>query len=343
MKSTPGHCSLSHIGPTVGDILGWDGIKCTRNVDILKGAVMDRYKSLAAGALVMDPIKVFIKREPHKEKKLREGKYRLISAVSLVDTMVDRMLLQNFTHKFIDQHHVLPTAVGWTPLRGGHRLLRAKFPRAAMTADKSSWDWTFQAWLLRVLLEFLIRAGNGGPEWERVLRLRFEALFHQAFFRFADGTIVLQCIPGIMKSGCYMTICLNSMGQFAMHLAAGGKPNAGFWSMGDDTIQDPVEDLEGYLQRLSKAGCVIKECSITQDYDFAGWKFPLHGLPRPMYEDKHKYLMLHADPSNKSFWESYQLMYANDPTMLKDIRQILEHVDARLTKPYSTLVRVWQG
>lgn len=345
MKSTPGFCALSHLGPTVGEILGWDGLQCTRNLDALKAHVRSRYLSLANGNLIMDPIKVFIKREPHKAKKVLEGKYRVISAVSLVDTMVDRIVGQNFLEKFVAEHAELPSAVGWTPLRGGYRLLRQKFPRRALMADKQAWDWTCQEWPIEDVIDVIVRLarlGGADDEWETVFRMRMECLFSKAFYQFPDGSVVQQTTPGIMKSGCLWTICFNSMIQFVLHLNAGGK-RGNFWSLGDDTIQDEEEDVQAYLARLQSLGCIVKEYNVTEDYDFAGWQFPSRGLPVPMYEEKHKFLLMHSDPRNKSLWHSYQLMYANEPTMLSDIHRILDHHDASLYQSPGLLRKIWTG
>ena len=39
-----------------------------------------------------DPIRVFVKNEPHSSKKLEEGRVRLIMSVSIVDQLVERVL-----------------------------------------------------------------------------------------------------------------------------------------------------------------------------------------------------------------------------------------------------------
>lgn len=64
-------------------ILGYEG----DNVKILYDTVMRRLTILVEGP-VCDPINLFVKQEPHKEKKVKAGAWRLIHGVSIVDQMV---------------------------------------------------------------------------------------------------------------------------------------------------------------------------------------------------------------------------------------------------------------
>lgn len=68
---------------------------------------------------IADPIRLFIKPEPHKEKKLVEGRYRLISSVSVVDQIIDHMLFGEMNQKMIQKWHSIPNKAGWSPVNGG--------------------------------------------------------------------------------------------------------------------------------------------------------------------------------------------------------------------------------
>lgn len=72
-------------------------------------AVTERIQSLLSGEMEADDIKVFVKQEPHSWEKISEGRFRLISAVSMVDTMVDRIVFGDLVDR------VLATA-GETPV-----------------------------------------------------------------------------------------------------------------------------------------------------------------------------------------------------------------------------------
>lgn len=93
MDSVPGNCSLNRLGTTNREVFKYDGENYDpERVSLVRLAVWDRFNNLVSGNLQCDPIKVFVKQEPHKRKKLDEGRLRLISSVSLIDTIIDRIL-----------------------------------------------------------------------------------------------------------------------------------------------------------------------------------------------------------------------------------------------------------
>lgn len=212
-----------------------------------------------------DNIKVFVKPEPHKVAKLREGRLRLISGVSMVDTMIDRILFGWLAHKAMTTVSKTPCRVGWTPLMSGWRELRKRFiGKPILCLDKSAWDWTVQPWLIDVLFLFVNElAESPGHWWRCAAANRFNALFVSAKYEFGDGTIVQQEGKGIMKSGCYLTLLLNSVSQVALHVAAslrlGVDPTLNVpQAMGDDTIQVSPADLNGYVKEVEALGCKVK-------------------------------------------------------------------------------------
>lgn len=112
----------------------------TFRVSALEFMVRERWNALGKS----DPLKVFVKQEPHKMAKIQEGRYRLISAVSLVDTMIDRILFRTMWAKALSKPLRTPSAVGWVPLSGGWRSIRQMLPGRTVAIDKSAWDWTVQ-------------------------------------------------------------------------------------------------------------------------------------------------------------------------------------------------------
>lgn len=279
-----------------------------------------------------DPIKVFVKQEPHKKKKLDEERYRLISAVSVVDTMVDRMLFQDMAKQALNTLYETPSMVGWTPLMGGYKILKRLFPGRVVCVDKASYDWTVPEWMVSLWLDFIIELSYDSPEfWRRLVKARFRMLFYDAVFKFADGLVVRQKYPGIMKSGCFLTILLNSVGQVILHAAVQqrlGRPLADNLPrcMGDDTVQNYFNYLEEYLTLMSNMGFRVKEARVQNWIEFAGfaidWDFAV-----PAYWEKHLFSLAHMDYTVlEEALTSYQIIYACEPAMLSVVHALMDKV-----------------
>lgn len=172
---------------TIGDALGWNGVEFEKEkIDELRALVWQRMQMLKE-IPISDNIRVFVKPEPHKQQKLEEGRYRLISAVSLIDTMVDRVLFGWLAKAALSTVGKTPCAVGWSPVKGGWRSVKHRFKRT-ICLDKSAWDWTVQAWLIEAYHRFVNELALQAPAWWReCVHRRFTLLFRAAVFQFRDG------------------------------------------------------------------------------------------------------------------------------------------------------------
>lgn len=307
-----------------------------------KSLVLMRIDKLLQGELEVDPIKVFIKQEPHKVKKLREHRERLILAISMIDTMIDRILFGWFQHGLVRNHMKTPIAVGWTPMKGGYRAIK-RGPK--LMADKSMWDWTV-TWQARDMIEVIKRLHEPDPDWERLVDMRYDLLFKHSVYQFPTGLMVRQTTEGVMKSGCLLTIAGNSVMQLLMHLIAIGRTgdaDGWFYAGGDDTIQDVPREPERYLAELDNMGAIVKEHLISDDGEFMGFGYN-KTLPVPLYEKKHEFLLLHMPQAHQEdFLQSYMLMYANHPVMYGKLVVLARAMGmGELDRPY-TYKQVWLG
>lgn len=295
-----------------------------------KDAVWRRFHSLECGSMIADPLKVFVKTEPHNLKKLADGRYRLISGVSLVDTMIDRILFSWLSRAVLEKSGKTPVRVGWDVSGGGWRELYNYFAGQTVTCiDKSSWDWTMQPWVSHALLHVIKQLMFNAPEWHvRMIESRFRLLFGLAIFRFSDGTQVKQVGTGIMKSGCYMTIIFNSIAQILLHVGAtlrmGGDPQEGMPEcLGDDTVQTTPKDLREYVTHLEKLGCKVKGVKLSSFIEFAGMQITSDRVI-PSYWKKHMFrLRHHKDESFGEFCEAMQILYAHSPNAVEIFRSAL--------------------
>lgn len=351
-NSVPGYCTMAKYGSINREVLKittddhGNKIYDAERVAILKYLVKERFFfMLDEDRIESDPIKVFVKQEPHKLKKLEEQRYRLIHGVSLVDSMIDRILLGAMMRNATMPNNLLrtPCVVGWNPARGGWRSLVSNFSSGGFSIDRTAWDFTVQEWLVQMWQDFLIDLHPNAPEWwVKMLRNRFTALFYLARFKFPDGVEICQEKPGIMKSGCLMTLILNSVGQSIMHalvmLRLGRDPYDNTpWCAGDDTLQHPCGYEEEYHKELSKL-CLIKEAEVTEGYtEFIGFYFTTNGFC-PAYWQKHLYQLRHLDPRvEREALVSYQYLWYNHAPMLKCIQDFAFRVSPSLVLPHSVL------
>jgi len=100
------------------------------------------------------------------------------------------------------------------------------------------------------------------PRLLNVVRNRF-ACFSLSLFQLSDGTLIAQELPGIMKSGSYLTSSMNSRIRCLMAEIIGSE-----WciAMGDDSVEAFVEDAPAKYLAL---GHTCKEYELCPT-DFEG-------------------------------------------------------------------------
>lgn len=300
--SSPGYPYMRS-GPTNGDLFRVvDGIPDPARVEHFWQIVQQQI--LTGNA---DPIRLFVKAEPHKLAKIENGRYRLISSVSVVDQLIDHMLFGDFNQVLIDECVFIPSKAGWSQYGGGWRMM----PREPwMALDKSSWDWTVHGWLVDMVLAFRAQqCNNMHDRWMQLARWRYERLFGDPVFVTSGGLLLRQKQPGVMKSGCVNTISDNSIMQVILHLRVSyemGVEPGPIYTMGDDTLQAPVERLDDYMRAISQFS-IVKE--MTLENEFAGCRF--HGRRvEPLYRGKHAFNLLHLNGDYvQQIADSYVLLY----------------------------------
>lgn len=191
-----------------------------------------------------DPIRLFVKNEPHPIKKIEEGRFRLISSVSLVDQLVERLLFGPQNEAEIAQWQSVPSKPGmglsqkwqqsalWNDLANKHRVA------PAAEADISGFDWSVQKWELEADVCIRIERGKFPERMRKAALNRFKC-FSNAVFQLSNGELIEQGLPGLMKSGSYCTSSTNSRIRCLMAELIEAP-----WciAMGDDSVEGFVEN-----------------------------------------------------------------------------------------------------
>lgn len=269
-----------------------------------------------------------IKKEPHSQAKLRDGRYRLISVLSLVDQMVDRCLFGTTVSTQVSHPMDSPGKSGWSPFPEGFVHLERMFDGPVLATDCSAFDWTFPAWLVDMIHDLRMELMKGSSEsYRAACRARWhEVLGTSCVIRLPSGERLRQTVLGLMKSGWLNTISVNSDAQWFITVLAfirafPGQSLPRLWAMGDDVLlfwlasldwSDEPRDPAKLVAEIAQLGILTKMA--TPERDFAGFRFHLNGEVVPLYSTKHKFMLAHADASQvRELCSAYGLLYALTP------------------------------
>lgn len=203
-----------------------------------------------------DPVRVFIKNEPHKVTKIMEGRSRLISNVGVVDELIDRLLSMHQIEQEISRYQTIPAkaGLGFTDemSQALWAITTAECPEPA-SSDVKAWDWHFAKWMYDACVDLDITlCENPTVLWERLLRNR---AYCSAWKVFVDpsGCMFAQLTPGIQASGSYRTTSWNSKARVCCAYLIGAT-----WamSMGDDAAEEAVE---GAVDRYAAIGVTVTD------------------------------------------------------------------------------------
>lgn len=340
MSSTPGHCELSKYGSTNKEIfkVSEDGTMDEQRYQIVRAIVYKRFMEVI-NSPTADPIKLFIKMEPHKTEKIETNRFRLISSVSLIDGLVDRLLYMVFAHKVTANFQNTGILIGYNPTKGGHRFFNQSFSnkRPKLMLDQKAFDWTYKPWMAVVFYNLLLDLNvTPTPWWESAVQNRMHSLFESPEFIFSDGFKIQQPVRGVMKSGMYMTIIQNSIAILSLHylslMRSGISYNEPIFVVGDDSILYPPSNVEAYLSAMKTCGVLpkVKEEMIA---DFAGFQY--NGINfKPEYLQKHLFSLMHLsrDPIVAGMTlRSYLIIYTYVPEMLAYLRRLIVLRDLMFT------------
>jgi hypothetical protein len=206
-----------------------------------------------------DPVRLFVKDEPHNIVKLSEGRVRLIMSVSLVDQLVERLLYTEQNKAEIKAWQEIPSKPGIGLHDDGiQAILDSVSPHytEAAEADVSGFDWSVQEWELnadaemRIMLAFTANK-EARVVFDSLVRARTYCLA-RTLFSLSDGRLIAQRKPGIQLSGSFNTSSTNSRIRALLTRLVGAH-----WcvAMGDDCVESYVE---GAIERYNELGHTVK-------------------------------------------------------------------------------------
>lgn len=314
--------------------------------EAIVGFVEKRIQLLLDGQLDSDPVRLFIKNEPHKKSKAVNHAWRLIWSVSVIDQLIDALLFDDLLQAQINNHQQIPSKPGFSLYYGGSDRLMREAKQAAVNVaciDKQSWDWTVPGWLYDWNLQIYTRlcdfsSKDSESKWSQLAKQRF-ALLSCGKICFSDGRVFQQTERGIVRSGGKLTICMNSMSQVLLKIAATLKKFGSFdfredWiiAQGDDTIENMVKwvgNLSEYKNILLEMGFLIKGDVIlvgVDDLDFCSHRFRMvngRWVPIPTNWAKHSYNLAFGDKRQRKHLGEKLFCYMLEYCFSDEIYEIL--------------------
>lgn len=196
-----------------------------------------------------DPLTAFIKNELHNEKKVEEGRLRMIMTLSIIDQIVERLLFGPQNRCEIAYHNDIPSKPGMglhdegiVALQGTFSEMQAKADEAGHSmyeADVSCFDWSVQPWMLRADAGVRCKAAGcrAGTVYADLVMKRCEIL-SKSIVVTSGGHVFEQVIPGVQKSGSYTTSSTNSRVRVLTGILAGAED---IIAMGDDSVETTAD------------------------------------------------------------------------------------------------------
>lgn len=272
-----------------------------------------------------DPVRLFVKQEPHPKRKIETRRFRLISSVSLVDQLVERLLFGYQNQLEIAMWKTCPSKPGMGLSEGSQadaiweQVAYKHTTCPAVEADISGFDWSVQEWELRADVEMRIFLGGFHEKVARAARNRFKCL-SLSVFQLSNGTLIAQAIPGLMKSGSYCTSSSNSRIRCLMAKLIGSP-----WciAMGDDSVEGYVPGAQEAYRKLGhdckdyqlceasyqKTGTKLISFNFCSHY-LSKRKFYLTSWPktflRYLDSENPQYLNLFAELQSSPIWPKIQ-------------------------------------
>jgi hypothetical protein len=253
-------------------------------IELLSTADLNREKQGQAVDLVkanlVDPVRLFIKNELHSLEKIETGRLRLISSVSFIDEIIDKILFSEQDKTEIANWWQIPSKPGIGFTDGYLKLLddyvipeikkrKGKNPKKSLSgSDASGWDWCYQLWMYWAEYKRrTIQAGADTGKKELLRKLfynRIVCIAHSVFVS-SGGRMFAQLIGGIMLSGVPITSSANSFARCLSATMIGAD-----WVMaaGDDAVETTVDEAVAKYLELGVRIKYYHEIGEDESYEF---------------------------------------------------------------------------
>jgi hypothetical protein len=320
----PYHCDYTSNGDFVDQ-----GLKTlTKHVlDRLKLLCEKPIDGLTASELLAqgfcDPVRTFVKGEPHSKKKVKQGRWRLIFAVSLVDQVIERLMCSRQNNAEIDGWIKCPSAPGLSlqtddDLRTiREHVVKLAEGKALAEADVTGWDWSVKEWELVLDGEMRIRLGDMRGPAAQVMRAR-ALCASRSVYCMPDGKLLCHVDGGVQISGSYNTSSTNSRLRVAIAFLSGA---SWAFAMGDDCLEEFVDDAPKKYAALGHPLKMYEKRDPGAPFEFCSTLFT-DGVCAPVDYTKTFYKLLTQKSITLDLWEQFE-GHARHVPQLEQIARVI--------------------
>lgn len=268
-----------------------------------------------------DPVRIFIKNEPHKISKIN-NKERLIMSVSIVDKLVEGVVSMKLNKEEIYKWRTIPSkpGIGFSPEDNQYVYEDVtQKPFETCQTDCSAFDWSVSEWLKLNEFEQRILLTEGATTEFKHLCRSIAIIGCKSVYQLSNGEMYVCDINGQTKSGCLNTSSSNSRmrvtSSYIVQYMNGIRNFDDFYcsAMGDDTTERNVNDA---IAKYKEIGLNIKEFAVIKDsFEFCSRKY-FDGFSYSINIDKGLNNLLHNDGSvydRFAYFLQFQDQYLTHP------------------------------
>jgi hypothetical protein len=222
----------------------------------------------------------FLKAEPHKRAKIEKKMLRGVMGMPLHKMIKHQSLFRELNNQAVKAWRKSPIAYGFSPLVPGDvENVWRRFQRNILETDKSNWDLNMFGYLYDICKDVICDLAvqpDGMSDSDFALYLddvrnAIDEIGSDSVFRCSNGHRYKLNVKGVMKSGCVLTILLNSLSQLVLHLLVSFRmgysdeeiksPTMNIIVGGDDVLQCVPDgfDVSRCLEEYAKLGVVVTD------------------------------------------------------------------------------------
>jgi len=286
-----------------------------------------------------DAVYTFIKDEPHKREKLDTNRLRIISGVSLVDNLVERVLFtkQNKLEIKLNAHLTFKPGMGLHD--AGLQSLYNWFVKCEerfqlCSTDVSAWDWSLPEWLVLMERDYRKAVTTKNGAYAHIVDAYYYGICRKVF-QLPTGELFAQNIPGIQASGCYNTSSGNSHMRHMLatlvqlRLGVDARVTGEGCQMGDDALE---RYLEGMGDAYQEFGFTVKGVTVMPEKQFSfcstSWDNDWKGKPESWQKTLFRFLFKSpVDPLYPQYCEQLRrdLRYHGDENLWERVDTYVKH------------------
>lgn len=276
-------------------------------------------------ANLCDPVRLFVKNEPHKKSKLDEGRVRLISSVSTPDKTIEWVLYKHLCELEINNWKDIPSKPGIGFTEESNEAVYDDIINSGLdmaSSDVRGWDMGVKQYEIEDNAErIILLCDNPSEDWQHLVRAK-AILESESIYQFSDGVLVEPTFPGLVNSGKLMTSCGNSWMRVRKADLVGSRKTI---AAGDDCIESYVPDA---VAKYLALGIVIKQYEpIKDEFEFCSRVYK-NGSSYAVNRTKMLMNLLHTKPKNHHEYEMYMTGFRAELSSRPDFPEIMRIVDA---------------